>query len=135
MKRLITVQLLLCCAFLIHAQNDAPFKFGKPNQTEMDLDACEFDPSAKSMVLGETGKLNFIYTVENGWQYRLKVNRRIKVFDITDADRGNVKIKVYQPKKGSASEEISGIKGFTYNIENGKIIKEKTDRREILKSE
>jgi hypothetical protein len=107
-----------------------PFKFGKVSEEEMNLEKCEFYPEATSMVLAEYGDLSFIYNDNDGWKYKMDVAVRKKIFKITDADQGNVKIRVYQPEKGTSEEEINSLKAFVYNIVNGKIEKEKLSNDE-----
>ncbi|TRX51408.1 DUF3857 domain-containing protein [Fulvivirga sp. M361] len=107
-----------------------PFKFGKVTEEEMQLEKCEFYPEAKSMVLGEYGDLSFYYTDDHGWKYEMEVTVRKKIFKITDGDQANVKISLYEPVKGSAKEEITGIKSYTYNEVDGKIEREKLDNSE-----
>ena len=107
-----------------------PFKFGKVTEEEMQLEKCEFYPEAKSMVLGEYGNLSFSYSDDYGWKYEMEVTVRKKIFKITDSDQANVKISLYEPVKGSAKEEITGIKSYTYNIVDGKIEREKLDNSE-----
>ena len=107
-----------------------PFKFGKVSEEEMNLEKCDFYPEATSMVLGEYGDLSFIYDNNDGWKYKMDVVVRKKIFKITDADQGNVKIRVYQPEKGTSEEEIQAIKAYVYNIVNGKIEKEKLSNSE-----
>ncbi|MEQ8574880.1 MAG: hypothetical protein RIB63_12500, partial [Fulvivirga sp.] len=107
-----------------------PFKFGKVSEEEMNLEKCEFYPEATSMVLGEYGDLSFGFHQDDGWNYKMDVAVRKKIFQITDADEGNVKIRLYQPVKSSAKEEITSIKAFVYNLVDGKIEKEKLESRE-----
>ncbi|MEQ9165427.1 MAG: DUF3857 domain-containing protein, partial [Fulvivirga sp.] len=111
-----------------------PFKFGKVSEEEMNLEKCEFYPEATSMVLAEYGDLSFMYDNNDGWKYKMDVVVRKKIFKITDADQGNVKIRVYQPEKGTSEEEIQSIKAYVYNIVDGKVEKEKLSNSEEYKT-
>lgn len=123
--------LILLCTLTINSFSQKyPFKFGKVTEEEMALEKCEFYPDATSMVLGEYGDLSFMYDNNDGWKYKMDVAVRKKIFKITDADQGNVKIRVYQPEKGSSEEEIQSIKAFVYNLVDGKIEKEKLSNSE-----
>lgn len=110
-----------------------PFKIGKVTEEELLLDSCEFYPEANSMVLAEYGDLKFGYHDDKGWQYHMEVGVRKKIFKITDADEGNIKIRVYEPEKGSSEEEISGLKAFSYNLVDGKVEKDKLKNNEFFK--
>lgn len=108
----------------------APFKIGKVSEEELLLEKCDFYPDAHSMILAEYGKLDFVYNDDKGFQYQMEVSVRKKIFKITDADQGNVKIRLYEPAKGSSKEEISSLKSYTYNLVDGKVEKEKLDNKE-----
>jgi len=109
-----------------------PFKFGKVSDQEMEMKECSFYPEAKSMVLSEYGDLKFNYIDEKGWQYIMEVAVRKKIFETSDADEGNIKIRLYEPTSGSSKEKISSLKAFTHNIVNGKTEREKLDRGEYF---
>lgn len=106
-------------------------KYGKVSKEELLLTECPFYPEANAMILSEVGKLNFRYNdPKKQWQYVMEVTRRIKVFNITGKDQGNVAIRVYNPVDAQSKEVISGIKGYTYNLVDGKIIKVKLKNSE-----
>ncbi|MEP2773135.1 MAG: DUF3857 domain-containing protein [Fulvivirga sp.] len=109
-----------------------PFKFGKVSNEEMNLKECSFYPEANSMVLAEYGDLRFNYVDNKGWQYIMEVAVRKKIFKTSDADEGNIKIRLYEPLTGSTEEKISSLKAYTHNLVNGKIEREKLDREEYF---
>lgn len=133
MHKIIGVFLLLFFINIAVAEK-SPFKFGKVTEEEMAIQECDFEPDAKSMIIGEMGDLKFQYDNLKGWQYRMEVEVRKKIFEITDADQGNIKIRVYDPLKGSSKEEISNLKAFVYNIVDGKIEKEKVENKEFFRT-
>ncbi|MDX1629691.1 MAG: DUF3858 domain-containing protein, partial [Fulvivirga sp.] len=111
------------------AQN-APFKFGKVSTEEMKMDKCEFYPDAKSMIIANYGNLTFDYNDRTGWQYSLVVEVRKKIFEITDADEGTIKLRIYEPVDGKRKEEIVTIKAYVHNLVDGKIEREKVKAKE-----
>ncbi|WNB16762.1 hypothetical protein [Marivirga arenosa] len=111
-----------------------PFKVGKIDKSEFGPDSCSFYPEANSMIISEYGDLDFFYTEQDGWKYKLRVGVRKKVFDITDADDvANIKIRAYEPEKGMSKEEIGSIKAYSYNIVDGKIEETKLRSKEVFK--
>ena len=94
---------------------------------------CDFYPEATSMTLAEYGIIDFKYLDSKGWQYTMEVAVRKKIFKITDADQGNVKIHLYDPVKGAAEEDISSLKAYSYNLVNGAVEKVKLTNKEYFK--
>jgi len=133
MKKFSLLAVLFLLATAVLCQR--PFKFGKVTDQELNLASCDFFPAAKSMILGEFGDLKFRYDDDKGWQYKLQVTKRVKIFDVADArDQANIKIKLYQPTKGANKEELVEIKGFVYNQTGGAIEKEKLGRKEVFET-
>lgn len=120
MKRLLIILLAGVC-LNAYAQKP-PFKFGKIDDEEIAITECDFFPDAHSMILGEYGTISFVYSdSEDQFKYRMEVLVRKKIFNKTDKDAGTLKIRYYEPTSGSSKEEISNLKGYTYNIKNGKV--------------
>lgn len=111
-----------------------PFKVGKVDEADILIDSCSFYPEAKSMIIAQYGDLRFQYASGDGWQYRMEVGVRKKIFDITEAsDAGNIKIRAYEPVTGGYKEDISSIKAYSHNMVNGKIEKDKLKSNDIYK--
>ncbi|WP_375581440.1 hypothetical protein ABWH96_10695 [Marivirga tractuosa] len=62
-----------------------PFKIGKVDKNDMAIKSCSFYPEASSMIMAKYGHLKFQYNTDAGWQYRMEVGVRKKIFSITDA--------------------------------------------------
>ncbi|MBV6639521.1 MAG: DUF3857 domain-containing protein [Cyclobacteriaceae bacterium] len=118
MKRSI-VLLAICLPILSFAQK-RPFKYGKVSQDELEMKSCEFYPEAESMVLGKFADVTFQYVNEKGFQYKYEVTVRKKIFKVAGKDEANVSIRIYEPAVGSSKEELTMLKGFTYNLVDGK---------------
>ncbi len=123
MKLLLALNLLMLC--FISTAEKTPIKFGKVSEDELKMTSCEFYPEAESMILGKTGEISFRYNKESGFQYQYQVVVRKKIFKVSGKDEANVKIKIYNPSIGSASEELLNVSGFTYNLVDDKIEKTK----------
>ncbi|RED92822.1 DUF3858 domain-containing protein [Marinoscillum furvescens] len=124
--------ILMLTSFLslqVSAQKDS-FKFGKVSKEELQMTECPFYPEANAMILGEKAFLRFEYSDQTGWGYQLTVTRRIKVFNKLEKDIANVSIVVYDPESGGSKEVIAKVKGFTYNLQDGKVVKSKLTNSE-----
>ena len=126
MKNILTFTLIF--SFIFAFSQKSKFKFGKPTTEELTMTECSFYPEAKSMVLHDEGSLRFQWNDDKGFQYRLERNTRIKIFDNSDKDQGDIKIRIYEPDNGGSREELMGLKAFTINMENGKAVKIKLDK-------
>lgn len=132
-RLLITLFSLLFLTFISHSQDFNP-KWGKVSKEELQLDLCTFDSTANAMVLSKTGFLTFNYSNDKGWQYEIDVVKRIKIFNTDGKSEANVSLKVYDPITGSSREEITSLKGFTYNLDGNKIDKTKLENDMIFET-
>ncbi len=129
---------LTSCAFLIlffissflFAQKP-PIKLGDVSKSDIEMKVYEPDPSADAVVLCDYGYLTFKYNVQEGqWENSLKRTCRIKILNDDGYKWATEKISLYDNNK--TEQSISGIKGFSYNIENGKIQKTKLSKDNIF---
>ncbi|MBC6607123.1 DUF3857 domain-containing protein [Hymenobacter sp. BT188] len=115
--------LLLTSASQLPALGQAdPIKFGKPDLADFDAKNFIADSAAEAVVLCDFGRTRF----ETGsGDFKLVFERvtRIKILKKSGYDWATVKVPLY--KKGSNEEKISALRGFTYNMVNGQLVKEK----------
>lgn len=102
----------------------APMKLGKIDKADLTLTECSFDPEAEAMVLGEYGELHLVYITDKGWQYKFDYHIRIKVFSAEGLAQATQVVELYEGSR-SNREELSQLKGYTYNLVDGKVEKEK----------
>ncbi len=98
-------------------------KFGKVSKEELSMQYTTIDSSASAVVLADFGRTKIDYAPNKGFQLVFTRHRRIKVFTASGYDQADVAIPLYHD--GSDRESISQIKGYTYNLENGKVVKTK----------
>ena len=118
-------------------------KMGKVTMDEMKSTACPIDSSAQGYYIFEKGSTKFVYhntTVrsdesgsDKGFQMTYKHHSRVKILNKAASYLGDFEVRLY--KQGSSSEKLVGIKGFTYNLENGKIAKTKLSPKQIIYEE
>lgn len=104
-------------------------KFGKIEMKEMELKVYDKDTAASAVVLGDYGRSYYSY-IRNDFQVNLERHVRIKILKKAGYELGNIRVPLW--KSGMTKEETLDIKGFTYNLENGKIVKAKLEKDAIF---
>ncbi|WP_299703018.1 DUF3857 domain-containing protein [uncultured Pontibacter sp.] len=105
-----------------------PVKFGKIDDSELTMRNYEQDTSAAAVVLSDVGYSYFTYN--KGFRVIFERHTRIKVLKKSGYNAANVEIPFYQ--KGTNKEQVYSIKGFTYNLEGGKVTKDKLDSKAVF---
>lgn len=126
-------------------------KFTELTQEKFNTDRCIFYPDAKAIVLEKLGNIDFVTETSTtllgtmnekdyvsskvNYLYRYGEGVRIKILDAEKTGLGNIKIQLYSKgnrKKGNGNqEEIYDITGCTYNLKDGKIVKEELKKSNI----
>jgi hypothetical protein len=117
----------LACPLLI-AQ--APSKLGAVDKAEFEKNYSNQFPDAEAIVLFDYGIIYFDYNSLKGFQVKLERHTRIKILNQNGLKWGDGEISLYQQK--SETETVSKLKGFTYNLENGKIERAKLESPAIF---
>ena len=131
MRHLSSITLSLFLYFLasssILAQNLAVpnLKWGHPTQEELKMTEYTPDPAADAVVLCKTTDVQYVIT-KDVIQVRYDVKGRIKILNSQGTKYANVDI-LYTVNDGAEGnrEEVSNIKGATFNLVNGQL--EKSD--------
>ncbi len=108
---------------------EAPVKFGKVTEEEVKMTVYDKDTSAVAVVLADYGRSYFNYVQD--FQVNFERVTRIKILKKGGYDWANFVVPYYQ-KVNSGKEVVSSIKGVTYNMENGKMVKVKMDDKAIF---
>ena len=119
-----------------------PAKFGKITKEHLEATSCSIDKDAHAYYIFDYGKVNFklgtkasnnaAHTSSNKFKMHYKKHFRIKILDNQAFDWANIEIPLYHDDD---DEKISNLKGITYNLENGKVIKTKFDKKDIKTEE
>lgn len=130
MKR--SVLIILFFLFVFSGVEAEKIKFKPITKKELNVDKCDFYPEAKAVILTKVGEIDF--QMDNSRLfYRYSEGVRIKVLDDDKKDVANVKITLYSPENNVSGprEKVSYLSGFTYNLENGNIVKTKLEKSNI----
>ena len=97
--------------------------FGEVSKAELAMTHYALDSTVHAVVLGDYGDSHFTFNQSSGLQVVFTRHTRIKIFDSEGFDWANVYVNLY--RQGGAEEMISQIKGYTYTLEDGKVVKTK----------
>jgi hypothetical protein len=123
---------LLFVPFYLYAQ-EYDIKPGKISMEELLMQKCKLDSNARAMIIYDYGKSYFQYTDNLGFQLCFDRILRIKIFNSEGYDWANHEIELY--KSGSNKEKLAQLKCYTYNLDDGKITKEKLRNSDVYNEE
>lgn len=122
MRPLLVVAMALMANVSLIAQK-APIKFGDVPIEQIQMKTYTQDSSASAVILADYGETTIEYNDNSGFQLVFERTTRIKILTKDGLQWGDFSIPLY--KDNDASEKISGVKGVTYNLEDGKVVESK----------
>jgi hypothetical protein len=127
MKKTLTILLLI----LTTSNFAQDYTFGKVSKDELAEKFYPLDSTANAAYLYKYKKVSYNYSGEEGWEQISEVVERIKIYNKEGLNEATKQIAYYKPESGR-NESITRLKAITYNLENGKIIKNKLSKKEIF---
>lgn len=126
-----TLLILLICTFpfVNISAKEKKITFGKIDKEDLEMQVYEKDSSASAVVLYDYGTSEIEYVQNIGWKLLFKRHQRIKILKAEGVDYGDYSISLYQGR--GDSEELGGIKAITFNLENGKVVKNELKRKDV----
>jgi hypothetical protein len=106
-------------------------KFGKVEEIELKMDSFGQDTSAAAVILFDHGESRFTFNHEINVVFTRHI--RIKILKKSGYDWANVDVPFYV--KGSDREKVTNIKGYTFNIVDGKEQKDKLESKDIFEEQ
>ena len=100
-------------------------EFGRLTQAEIDMKVCKLNPDAGAVVLFDIGETKFVDS-EGGYDIRFTKHKRIKIFNKSGFESAEVSIPFYVDGSGK-TEYVKSIKAVTYNLEEGKLVRQELD--------
>lgn len=129
MKNFASIHLTVFSIFILVSIGDLnaqknPMKFGKIEVNDLKMTVYEKDTSANAVVLGDFGNIYFQYNNSAGYfEIYFKRHTRIKILNKNGYNWADHEISLYDDNK--ITEAVSSLKGYTYNLEKGKQVKDK----------
>lgn len=111
-----------------------PIKFGKPEPKDFDKTAFVADSAADAVILCDFGRTRFDVGSKGDFVLTFERVRRIKILKKSGYEWADGEVILYH--KGSDSEKLSNLRGFTYNLgANGEITKDKLESSSVFTEE
>ena len=131
MKTLFSI-LLACFVSLlnINAQK-APAKLGNPPDSDFKDVTCPIDSTASAYYIFDYGSTYFDYNLNTGWKLNMKRHFKIKIVTKEGYSHADIPIMLYN--SNTSKEIVSGIKAYTYNVVNGKVVKTSLEKGNIVR--
>ena len=124
MKKFILL-LIISILFASLSAQEISLKYGDVTRDELSFSVYPQDSSANAVVLYEDISTNYKYTGED-FKLISVYKRKIKILKSEGVEVANVSIPYYLTTNlTDRGEKISSIEAFSYNLENGKVKKEK----------
>lgn len=120
MKSKYLTAVLILIVMQLQAQE---IKFGKVSMNELTEKYNPQDSLADATYLYQYRKTHFVYNKDKGFELVTEFHNRLKIYSKEGFDYATRKINLY--KEGGSKEKVSGLKGVTYNIQEGKIVESK----------
>lgn len=130
MRSLIKFLFLFLLPLISHAQK-TPIKFGDVPMEQLLMKEYSADTSASAVVLTDYGESIIQYDESDGFTLQFERLTRIKILTKDGLDWANFFIPLYHD--GSNDEKVMGLKGITYNLENGKVSQTKLKNDAVFK--
>jgi len=103
-------------------------KFGKISDEELKMSVYEKDTSAAAVILSDVGYSHFQYS--SGFKLVFEREVRIKILKKSGYDWADIEVPYY--RRNSDKESVTSIKGYTYNLVDGKVQKDKLESKAVF---
>jgi hypothetical protein len=131
MRNILTPLFFFWCSTLI-GQYPVP-KFGDVEINDLKMTTYEKDTTADALILFDNGASRFDLNMDREFQFIYDRHLRIKIFKKSAFHYADFSIRLY--KSGKSKEVLGSIKGVTFNLVNGKVVKSKLDLNKIYDTE
>ncbi|WP_055435127.1 DUF3857 domain-containing protein [Lacinutrix algicola] len=127
---------LILIAFLIalNTITAQEYKFGKVGKEELEETVYKNDSTVDAAILYREYKIYYNYIQDEGFKKFIEVFERVKIYNKRGFNWGTKIEKLYD-ENSKREEKIYGLKAYTYNLENGKIVDEKLKKNGIFEEQ
>ena len=132
-KALISLILLLLVSSICFSQQ-GQMQIGIINEYEQNLETYKKDPRAEAVIIFDVGKSIFFDTDRGGYNIRFTRKKRIKILDKKGILFSEVSIPFFVDGYGK-TEQITSIEAYSYNMENGSLVKKALDKHTIYEEQ
>jgi hypothetical protein len=108
--------------------------FGKVSKNELAEQYNPNDSTADATILYKKERIYFTFAENVGFTQIREVQMRIKIYNKEGFEWANKKVYLYNGNEGY-KESLKNLKGYTFNLDNGKIKREKMSSSATFKEE
>ena len=130
MRKLILSAILLLLLINSQAQDKSPVKFGKISAEDFKTSVYSVDSNAAAVVIADIGTSTITGNSKGWFSIEFKHFKRIHILNKSSYELADVQIPLYT--NGHSEEELQGLKAYTYNLENGKVVETKLDKSGVF---
>lgn len=112
------------------SQSKNPYKYGKIETEELEMQVYPADTSAVALILFHDGFTDYDY-VNNKFVVRTEVKKRVKILKQEGLEYATITLRYYY-KTPSMCENISKLEACAYNLEGSKTVKTKLESKYIF---
>src|SRR5258708_8826990 len=113
------------------AQEKSKKQTATPAPADFEVPASSIiDSNTSAIILSDIGSIHFIGNDKNGLSHVFKRHTRIKILNKKAFDLATVKIPINT--QDFVAEKLDNLSASTYNLENGKVVETRLDKKEIF---
>jgi hypothetical protein len=123
MRNILIASFFLLPIFCISQDADKPkIRFGKVAPDDFEIKSSLIDSNTNAIVISDVGITSFNADANNKkFSLEFKRERRVKLLNKNGFDIATMVIPLYT--EGNSTEKLDRLKAYTYNLENGKVVK------------
>ena len=130
MRKFILSVALVLLLINSRAQDKSPVKFGKISAEDFKTSVYSVDSNAAAVVIADIGNSTITGNSKGWFSIEFKHFKRIHILKKSSYELADVAIELYT--NGRSEEELQGLKAYTYNLENGKIVETKLEKSGVF---
>src|SRR4029078_9792089 len=130
MRKLILSATIVLLLINSQAQDKSPVKFGKISAEDFKTSVYSIDSNAAAVVIADIGTSSITGNVKGWFSIEFRHFKRIHILKKSSYELADVEIPLYT--NGRSEEELQGLKAYTYNLENGKVVETKLEKSGVF---
>ncbi len=130
MRKIILSVALVLLLINSKAQDKSPVKFGKISAEDFKTSVYSIDSNAAAVVIADIGTSSITGNSKGWFSIEFRHFKRIHILKKSSYELADVEISLYT--NGRSEEELQGLKAYTYNLENGKVVETKLERSGVF---
>lgn len=109
-------------------------KFGKVLKEVLEKTVSDIDPDTDAEILYKNENISYVFNQQTGFTQRRNIHVRIKIYTKEGLDWANYSVLLYD-SGGADRTHLSNLRGYTYNLVEGKVEKTKLNKESAFKKD